>query len=98
MTRPFLITTVLIGITVRAAEPTSKPTISGKLGTPIQLLNGKDLDGWYWVARPPKDGAVTQPAAKMQEVWSVRGGVLHDKGKPIGYLRTTKDAPANFVL
>ena len=29
---------------------------SGKLGKPIALFNGRDLDGWIWYQRPPKPG------------------------------------------
>jgi hypothetical protein len=71
--------------------PAAAPTISGKLGTPIQLFNGKDLTGWTWFARPPKGDPATQPSAKLEDVWSVHDGVLHDVGKPTGYVYSNKE-------
>src|SRR5258706_311602 len=68
-----------------ATAPAVAPPISGKLGTPIQLFNGKDILGWTWVMRAPK--ASTQPVA-LTGPWSVRNGLLHSDGKPVGYLRT----------
>jgi hypothetical protein len=51
---------------------------------PVQLFNGKDLTGWMTHFR--------DQGVKMEEVWSVKeGGVLHCKGKPVGYIRTEKD-------
>lgn len=78
------------------ASSASVPPLSGKLGTPIQLLNGKDLDGWVWFPKPAKPGT-TAPETKIDDVWSVADGVLKSKGKPTGYLRTEKEFK-NFVL
>jgi hypothetical protein len=50
---------------------------------PVQLFNGKDLTGWTF--------HLSEADAKMEDVWSVRDGVLHCKGKPSGYIRTEKD-------
>lgn len=72
------------------------PPLSGKLGEPIQLFNGKDLEGWVWV----RQGSATQPTdkpARMEDVWTVRNGILHDQGSPMGYLRTEKSFD-NYVL
>lgn len=72
---------------VFAGEPTTTPVVkSGKLGEPVPLFNGKDLTGWAWVG----DG-------KMEEVWTVKDGLLHCAGKPGGYLKTTKDY-TSYVL
>ena len=95
------IAAMLIALAVAApAAPTTAPVIpplSGPLGKPVQLFDGKDLSGWTWYQRPPK--STTQPAAvPIGEVWSVRDGVLHTKGKPTDYIRTERDFPANFVL
>lgn len=49
----------------------------------ISLFNGKNLDGWKYV--------LSDPAVKMDEVWSVVDGTIVCKGKPSGYLRTEKD-------
>jgi hypothetical protein len=77
--------------------PIAPPALSGPLGEPIQLFNGKDLEGWVWYQRPPK--TATAPAAvDIADVWSVRDGILHCKGKPTGYIRTTKEFGGNYVL
>jgi hypothetical protein len=86
----------LLPLTTRAAGPATAPT-AGKLGTPVQLFNGKDLSGWVFVTRPPPEPA-TQPAAKVEDVWSVKDGVIHCVGKPNGYIRTEKEFPPHFVL
>jgi hypothetical protein len=78
------------------SAPITAPPISGKLGAPIELFNGKDLTGWTWVQRAPKPGATTRPAT-IDEVWSVQDGILHDQGKPTGYIRTSVDYD-NYVL
>jgi len=55
----------------------------------IKLFNGKDLSGWSCYLKDPK--------AKMEDVWSVKDGVLVCKGKPTGYLKTKKKYK-NFML
>ena len=55
----------------------------------IKLFNGKNLDGWVWFSHDKN--------AKMEDVWSVRDGNLHCKGKPLGYIRTEDDYES-FVL
>jgi 3-keto-disaccharide hydrolase len=72
------------------------PLRTGKLGEPIQLFNGKDLNGWVWFQRPPKPGSQEQ-AKTIDEVWTVKDGILHSAGKPIGYLRTDAEF-TNYVL
>ncbi|HEY7089508.1 MAG TPA: DUF1080 domain-containing protein [Tepidisphaeraceae bacterium] len=72
----------------------------------MQLFNGKNLNGWAWVARPPRPSTApgaapsptTQPLAKLEDVWSVNDGVLISSGRPIGYIRTDQKLPANYVL
>ena len=56
-------------------------TCPAKEATP--LFNGKDLAGWTY--------ELSQPGVAMDDVWSVRDGVLFCKGEPSGYLRTKKD-------
>jgi hypothetical protein len=46
----------------------------------VRLFNGKDLAGWSHVLADPK--------VRMEDVWSVRDGVLVCKGEPLGHLRT----------
>ena len=48
------------------------------------LFNGRDLDGWTNVNCHP-------------ETWTVRDGMIHCTGKPIGELRTTR-MYQNFIL
>ena len=87
-------------IVLAAAAPSTTPVappLSGPLGVPMLLFDGKSLDGWIWYQRPPK--TATQPTVVgIAEVWSVKEGVLHTKGKPTGYIRTQKDFPANYIL
>jgi hypothetical protein len=54
----------------------------------VRLFNGKDLTGWK--ACLPKGG-------RMEDVWSVKDGVLICKGQPVGYIRTEADY-TNYVL
>ncbi len=60
-----------------------------RLGEPIVLFDGKSFDGWTHHLSDPK--------AARDDVWSIRDGVLVCKGKPAGYLRTTRDF-RDFVL
>lgn len=50
---------------------------------PVKLFNGKDLAGW--------EAFLDAPGAKMEDVWSVRDGVLVCKGEPMGYLCTRNE-------
>ena len=56
----------------------------------IALFNGKDFTGWTAV--------LAKPEAKLEDVWSIKDGVLSCKGDPRGYLRTTKDDFADYTL
>jgi Domain of Unknown Function (DUF1080) len=57
---------------------------------PVPLFNGKDLSGWTYHLDKPK--------VRMEDVWSVKDGVLVCKGKPAGYLLTKKNNFENYVL
>jgi hypothetical protein len=59
------------------------------------LFNGKDLSGWTFFLE--KRGDNKDGTMKMEDVWSVKDGILHCKGRPNGYIRTEKDYK-NFVL
>jgi len=48
----------------------------------IMLFNGKDLSGWAF--------DLAKPDVKMEDVWSVKDGVLHCKGQPNGYIITKR--------
>jgi hypothetical protein len=49
---------------------------------PVRLFNGTDLTGWQ--------AFLVTPGVSMEQVWSVRDGVLVCKGEPLGFLRTTE--------
>jgi hypothetical protein len=55
----------------------------------VQLFNGENLDGWKLFIPDPNVDPTT--------VWDVRDGVVHCKGTPAGYMRTTKQY-ADYVL
>ncbi len=56
----------------------------------VALFNGKDLTGWMCHLADPK--------VRMEDVWSVKDGVLHCKGEPVGYLVTKKNDFEDYVL
>ena len=56
---------------------------------PIQLFDGKTLDGWA--------SYLIEPGVKLADVWSVKDGIMVCKGKPLGYLYTQK-AFTNYRL
>lgn len=56
----------------------------------IELFNGKDLKGWTY--------ALSDEKVPMDDVWSVKEGVLVCKGKPSGYLVTKKKDFSDYVL
>ncbi len=62
--------------------------LSAPMPNEVRLFNGKDLTGW--MAYLPDGG-------KMENVWSVKDGVLVCKGRPVGYIRTEADY-TNYVL
>lgn len=69
--------------TLLTANPNSRP----QFGEPIQLFNGKDLDGWGHFLN----------GGERDAVWSVKDGILRCEGKPAGYL-FTKAHFTNFEL
>src|SRR5262245_7040169 len=59
----------------------------------VVLFNGKNFDGWTAV--------IGREGFKLEDIWSVaEGGVLvcKGRGKPSGYIRTTRDDFANYTL
>jgi hypothetical protein len=62
---------------------------SARAQAPVQLWNGKDLSGWSFFLVDPK--------AKMEDVWSVRDGMIVCKGQPLGFLMT-KEKFTSFRL
>jgi hypothetical protein len=57
---------------------------------PIALFNGKDLSGWTY--------HLDKPDVRIEDVWSVKDGLLHCTGSPAGYLVTKKNDYENYVL
>ncbi len=71
-----------------AAKTDEKPAPTAPIET-VKLFDGKSLDGWGYY--------LVEPNVKMEDVWSVRDGMIVCKGKPMGYLET-KDDYTNFRL
>jgi hypothetical protein len=62
-------------------------------GKPLELFNGKDLEGWVAEGvKEYKDGDAVRP------VWSVRDGVLFCDGKGFGFLRYARREFSDFTL
>lgn len=79
-----------------ASRPATGPAIvppvvavTGKLGKPVQLFNGKELSGWSWHS--------STAGSKMEETWTVKDGILHSATKPVGFIDTDKEYK-NFML
>jgi hypothetical protein len=53
---------------------------SAQAAPAVQLWNGKDLSNWSFFLVDPK--------AKLEDVWSVRDGMIVCKGEPLGFLMT----------
>lgn len=64
------------------------PTVQA--AEPVALFNGRDFSGWTYY--------LDTPNVPMEDVWSVKDGVLVCKGQPAGYLITKKDDYQNYVL
>ena len=71
-----LLLSILCGLTLLAITGCGGPQ-------KVKLFNGENLDGWKTHL---KDASVD-----AADVWSVKDGVIHCKGKPNGYLRTTEE-------
>ena len=56
----------------------------------IKLLNGKDMEGWTWFTNDTG-------GSKIGDVFTVKDGVVADKGTPNGYIATEKEY-TNYVL
>ena len=55
----------------------------------VALFNGKDLTGWTAFS--------AQPGVKLEDVWSVRDGLIICKGEPLGWL-ATEQTYTNYKL
>lgn len=58
-------------------------------GKALELFNGKDLSGWSHVS--------AEANTKLEQVWSVKDGLIVCTGAPMGYLHTEKKFK-NFQL
>jgi putative heme-binding domain-containing protein len=61
----------------------SDPKAPGKRLATRALFDGQSLAGWTYFLEDRK--------ARMEDVWSVKDGVLRCAGNPLGYLRTKED-------
>ena len=83
-----LIVAVLVCLSAFAQAQVGKGDI---VKTTVQLLNGKNLDGWYsFLATKGKNN-------DPDKVFTVEDGLLHVSGKEFGYICTNK-VYKNFVL
>jgi hypothetical protein len=64
------------GLSCKSTQPTPA-------GTSVELFDGKSLEGWTYF--------LVKPGVAMEEVWSVKDGIIICKGDPLGYLRTDRD-------
>jgi len=76
------VTTVLLIIAVSVFLSTMA-VAADKCAKEVNLFDGRSLDGW--------DYFLVDFNTKMEDVWSVKDGVLICKGEPMGYLSTKKD-------
>jgi hypothetical protein len=63
--------------------------VPSRAAAPVALWNGKDLSNWSFFLVDPK--------AKMEDVWSVRDGMIVCKGEPLGFL-VTKEKFTSYRL
>ena len=77
--RSFVWSVILMLVFV--ALPGHAPAVDAAKSVP--LFNGKDLSGWSHY--------LVEPDVGMEDVWSVRDGILVCKGEPLGYLYTTAE-------
>ncbi len=70
-------------LALAVSVPYSGPSVSPPpVGEPLPLFDGKSLDGWRYYLEDHLVG--------MEDVWSVRDGLLICKGEPLGYLYTKR--------
>ena len=77
------ITAILLSALAGCQQGTSES------GHKVMLWNGKDLSGWKLY--------VADKDINVNDIWSVRDGVVYCAGKPNGYMRT-KDKYENYRL
>lgn len=67
----------VLALCLSCAAPPRRPA------EPIELFNGKNLQGWTCFLDDPNVG--------MKDVWRVEDGILICKGEPLGYLVTESE-------
>ncbi|MDR0353014.1 MAG: DUF1080 domain-containing protein [Opitutaceae bacterium] len=65
-----------------ALAPATATAAAHKPDKPIELFNGKNLDGWLGCLQPKGN--------ETAATWNVADGILHVTGQPNGYLYTAK--------
>ncbi len=73
--KPFLC--LFIALTVMTTIQADEVQTPGR----TELFNGQDFDGWKLF--------LTDEKADPTDTWSVKDGVIHCTGSPVGYMRTT---------
>jgi hypothetical protein len=76
---------ILVGVVLLAGMP-----LAVAAEKTIALFNGRDFSGWTY--------HLDKPDVQMENVWSVKKGVLRCKGKPAGYLVTKRNDFENYIL
>ncbi|GMU93789.1 MAG: hypothetical protein AMXMBFR4_28470 [Candidatus Hydrogenedentota bacterium] len=64
-------------------EKQSVAADTGAAADAVQLFNGQDFEGWKLF--------IPDENVDPKTVWEIRDGVIHCKGKPAGYMRTTTE-------
>src|SRR5262249_44735012 len=82
----------LAGLTAALLAGLALTAARAEEGKTVELFNGKDLTGWKTFI-DPRDKGKTKP----EDIWSVKDGVIHCKGRPNGYIITEKDH-GDYVL
>jgi hypothetical protein len=73
----------LIAVLILVTTPLSaEEKRTADLREPTELFDGKSLQGWTYF--------LVEDGAKMEDVWSVKDGILICKGEPHGFLATEK--------
>ena len=82
--RNLIVLTAMVALAVMSTGCAQKTQLQK-----TQLFNGKDLSGWKL--------HVDDESFDVKDIWSVKDGVVHCKGKPNGYMRTI-ETYSNYEL
>lgn len=81
--------TLLLLMATALLSCNSTPDTHGEVQKEVLLFNGRDLEDWSY--------HLVDPDLKIEEVWSIRDGLLICRGEPLGYIHT-KRSYTNFTL